>query len=129
MKGLVLQDVARLTDLHESTISRATTHKYIYTPRGVFELKHFFSNEIQTASGHQSATAIRAMIKKLISEEPPKEPLSDSQLNKILSGRGISVSRRTITKYREALNIPSSHERRHLSINLEGVDVWNTPFR
>lgn len=112
MKGLILQDIARLTHLHESTVSRAIAQKYLYTPRGVFELKYFFSAEVQTPTGSQSATAIRAAIKKLISEESSKQPLSDAGIAKALAKLGLSVARRTITKYREALRIPSSQERR-----------------
>ncbi len=113
MKPLVLKDVAEQLDLHESTISRVTTRKYMYTPRGVFEFKYFFSSHVNTTDGGGcSAVAIQAMIEKLISEENPQRPLSDSKLAACLNDRGIQVARRTIAKYREALGIPSSSERK-----------------
>lgn len=117
MKPLVLREVAEHLDLHESTISRATNQKYIQTPRGTFELKYFFSTGVsQYGSADQSATAIKAHIKQLIDEEDPKKPLSDSKLMKILEDeKDISVARRTIAKYREAMNIPSSSERKRLN--------------
>jgi RNA polymerase sigma-54 factor len=107
-----LQDIAGLTNLHESTISRVTSGKYIETHRGVFELKHFFSHEIQSEDGTLHATAaIKAMIKKLIGEESPLNPLSDEQIRKILLERNMPLSRRTISKYREVLHIQSSAKR------------------
>ncbi|MBP3749575.1 MAG: RNA polymerase factor sigma-54 [Ruminobacter sp.] len=114
MKPLVLNDIAMETGLHESTISRVTTEKYIHTPRGTFELKYFFSSHVSStdSSDEFSSTAIRAKIKKLISEENQKKPLSDSQLAKILENEGIQVARRTIAKYRESLNIPPSSQRK-----------------
>lgn len=114
MKPLVLNDIAMETGLHESTISRVTTEKYIHTPRGTFELKYFFSSHVSStdSSDEVSSTAIRAKIKKLISEENQKKPLSDSQLAKILENEGIQVARRTIAKYRESLNIPPSSQRK-----------------
>lgn len=116
MKPLILADIASAVDMHESTISRVTTQKFIHTPRGVFELKYFFSSHVSNQEGdHHSSTAIRARIKKLIQDEPPHKPLSDSRLVALLNEDGVSVARRTIAKYREAMGIPSSSERRHLS--------------
>lgn len=115
MKALVLHDVAKAVDMHESTISRVTTQKYMYTPRGIFELKYFFSSHVSTASGGEcSATAIRALIKKLVAGEDRSKPLSDSKIAQTLKKQGINVARRTIAKYREALAIPSSSERKRL---------------
>lgn len=117
MHPLVLRDVAEHLDLHESTISRATNQKYIQTPRGTFELKYFFSSGVsQYGSADQSATSIKAHIKALIDSEDPKKPLSDSKLMNLLeTEKEISVARRTIAKYREALGIPSSSERKKLN--------------
>ena len=113
MKPMVLADVAAQLQLHESTISRVTTHKYIATPRGIYELKYFFSSHVRTASGGEcSSTAIRAMLKKMIAAEPPNRPLSDSQLAQLLQEQGIQVARRTVAKYRESLNIASSGDRK-----------------
>ena len=107
MRPLVLREIADLLGLHESTISRVTTQKYMATPRGIFELKYFFGSHVATeAGGACSATAIRALIKQLIGAEEPKKPLSDSQISEILGQQGIVVARRTIAKYREALSIP-----------------------
>ena len=101
--------------MHESTISRVTTKKYMHTPRGIYELKFFFSSHVSTSSGGEcSSTAIRAMIKKLVSAENPSKPLSDSKLADMLAEKGIQVARRTIAKYREALSIPPSNERKRL---------------
>ena len=110
---MILRDLAEQLGLHESTISRVTTRKYMHTPRGVYEFKYFFSSHVNTDTGGEcSATAIRAMIKKLIVEEEPNKPLSDNKLTNLLKERGIKVARRTVAKYREALSIPSSHERK-----------------
>ncbi|HMX23054.1 MAG TPA: RNA polymerase factor sigma-54, partial [Accumulibacter sp.] len=107
MRPLILREIADALGLHESTISRVTTQKYMATPRGIFELKYFFGSHVSTdAGGACSATAIRALIKQLISAEEPKKPLSDSQISEVLGQQGIVVARRTIAKYREALNIP-----------------------
>ncbi len=115
MKALVLRDVAEEVELHESTVSRVTTQKYMHTPRGVFELKYFFSSHVGTSSGGEcSSTAIRAMIKKLVSQEDPRKPLSDNKIADLLQEEGIEVARRTIAKYRESLNIPSSSDRKRL---------------
>ncbi|MBL4828069.1 MAG: RNA polymerase factor sigma-54 [Spongiibacteraceae bacterium] len=115
MKPLVLHDIAEAVDMHESTISRVTTQKYMHTPRGIFELKYFFSSHVSTDSGGEcSSTAIRALIKKLTAAEDPKKPLSDSKIAMILADQGIKVARRTIAKYRESLLIPPSNERKRL---------------
>ncbi len=116
MKPLVLRDVAEPLGLHESTVSRVTTQKYMHTPRGTYEFKYFFSSHLNTASGKAcSSTAIRAMIRKLIAGEPPDKPLSDSKLTSLLADQGIQVARRTVAKYREAMGIPSSNERKRLA--------------
>ncbi len=116
MKPMVLHDIAEELGMHESTISRTTTRKYMHTPRGIFELKYFFSSHVGTASGGEcSSTAIRAMIKKLIAEEPSTKPLSDSKIADILSSDGINVARRTVAKYREAMAIAPSNERKRLA--------------
>jgi RNA polymerase sigma-54 factor len=116
MKPMVLHDVAEAVSMHESTISRVTTNKYMHTPRGIFELKYFFSSHVFMKSGAEcSSTAIRALLKKLISAENPVKPLSDSKLASILSDQGINVARRTVAKYRESLSIPSSTDRKSLS--------------
>lgn len=116
MKPLILADIAQVVDMHESTISRVTTQKFIHTPRGVFELKYFFSSQVGGGEGDaHSSTAIRAKLKKLIGEEPPRKPLSDSKLVDLLAADGIQVARRTVAKYREALGIPSSSERKRLA--------------
>ena len=113
MKPMVLRDVAEEIGMHESTISRVTTNKYMHTPRGVFEFKYFFSSHLSSASGEdQSSTSVRAKIRKLINGENPAKPLSDSKITNLLKEEGISVARRTVAKYREAMNIPSSSERR-----------------
>jgi len=115
MKALVLNDIATELEMHESTISRVTTRKYMHTPRGIFELKYFFSSHVSTAAGGScSSTAIRALIKKLIAAENQVKPLSDSKIGKILEGEGINVARRTVAKYREAMSIPPSNERKRL---------------
>lgn len=115
MKPLVLRDVAEEVELHESTVSRVTTNKYMLTPRGLFELKYFFSSHVGTTSGGEcSSTAIRARIKKMISAENPRKPLSDNIIANMLKDEGIDVARRTVAKYRESLHIPSSSERKVL---------------
>ena len=112
MHPLVLREVAEEVGMHESTISRVTTRKYLHTPRGTFELKYFFSSGVSTEDGgNASATAIQAMLRKLIDAEDPRRPLSDQSLSKTLNSRGIQVARRTVAKYREGLRIPSSSER------------------
>ncbi len=115
MVPMVLADIADAIDMHESTVSRATTQKYIHTPRGIYELKYFFSSHVATSErGEASSTAIRAMLKKLIADEPPRKPLSDSKLADLLAESGIQIARRTVAKYREAMSIPPSSERKRL---------------
>jgi RNA polymerase sigma-54 factor len=116
MRPLVLRDIAEQLELHESTISRVTTQKYIHTPRGIFEFKYFFSSHVSTADGGEcSATAIRAMIRKFIAKEDPGKPLSDSKIASTLVSSGIQVARRTVAKYRESMSIPPSNERKRLT--------------
>jgi RNA polymerase sigma-54 factor len=116
MKPLVLAEIADIVGMHESTVSRVTTHKYMHTPNGVFELKFFFSSHVSTAGGGEcSSTAVRTMIKKMISEESPGKPLSDNIIAETLNKQGVNVARRTVAKYRESLNIPPSSERKRLS--------------
>jgi RNA polymerase sigma-54 factor len=116
MKPLVLHDIAEAIGMHESTISRVTTQKYMHTPRGIFELKYFFSSHVSTKGGGEcSSTAIRAIIRKLVAAENRKKPLSDSKITNLLEEKGINVARRTIAKYRESLSIPPSNERKRLA--------------
>lgn len=115
MKPLILRDIAETLGMHESTISRVTTQKYMHTPRGLYELKYFFSSHVGTSDGGEcSSTAIRAMIRKLIQTEDPGKPLSDDRIARLLGVEGIQVARRTVAKYREAMAIPSSSDRRRL---------------
>jgi RNA polymerase sigma-54 factor len=115
MRPLVLREIADELELHESTISRVTTRKYMLTPRGIYELKYFFGSHVATETGGVcSATAIRALLKQLISAENPKKPLSDSHLTDILGEQGIVVARRTVAKYRESLQIPAASQRKSL---------------
>ncbi|WP_226665864.1 RNA polymerase factor sigma-54 [Microbulbifer aggregans] len=115
MKPMVLANIAETIGMHESTISRVTTQKYMLTPRGVFELKYFFSSHVSTDSGEDaSSTAIRALIRKLIDAELPRKPLSDNKITQELDKQGIKVARRTVAKYRESMGIPSSSERKRL---------------
>ncbi|WP_163934553.1 RNA polymerase factor sigma-54 [Paraferrimonas sp. SM1919] len=115
MKPMVLNDIAEALDLHESTISRVTTQKYMHTPKGIFELKYFFSSHVATDDGGEcSSTAIRAIIKKLVAAENPKKPLSDNKITELLAEQGIKVARRTIAKYRDVLQIPPSNQRKML---------------
>jgi RNA polymerase sigma-54 factor len=116
MKPMVLRSVAETIDMHESTVSRVTTRKYMHTPRGIFEFKYFFSSHVSTEEGGEcSATAIRAIIKKLVAAENPAKPLSDNKMASVLAEQGINVARRTIAKYRESLSISPSNERKRLS--------------
>ena len=116
MRPLTLKQVAEEIGVHESTVSRITTRKFLHTPRGTFEFKHFFSVGLATTEGGEaSATAIRAMIKKLVEEEDPRRPMSDAAISGELGKRGIEVARRTVAKYREAMNIPASSERCRLT--------------
>lgn len=115
MKPMVLADIAQAVEMHESTISRVTTQKYLHSPRGIFELKYFFSSHVNTEGGGEaSSTAIRALVKKLIAAENPAKPLSDSKLTSLLSEQGVMVARRTVAKYRESLSIPPSNQRKQL---------------
>jgi RNA polymerase sigma-54 factor len=116
MKPMVLRDIAEELEMHESTISRVTTNKFMHTPRGVYEFKFFFSSHVGTADGGEcSATAIRSMVKKLIENENPKKPMSDNKISSLLVKEGINVARRTVAKYRESMLIPPSNERKRLS--------------
>jgi RNA polymerase sigma-54 factor len=113
MRPMVLREIAEILSLHESTISRVTTQKYMLTPRGTYELKYFFGSHVATdTGGAASATAIRALIKQLIGAEDPKAPLTDSRIADLLGDQGILVARRTIAKYREALQIPPVNVRK-----------------
>lgn len=115
MRPLILNDVAQALDMHESTISRVTTQKFMHTPRGVFELKYFFSSHVSTTNGGEcSSTAIRAVIKKLIAAENRKKPLSDSKIAELIKEQGIQVARRTVAKYREAMGVAPSNERKEM---------------
>ena len=116
MKPLVLADIASDVDLHESTVSRATTRKYMHTPRGTFELKYFFSSRVAGEDGDNVAsTAIKAAIRLLVAEEDTRKPLSDAKLCALLKEQGMPVARRTIAKYREQLSISPSNERKRLN--------------
>ncbi|MGB6450773.1 MAG: RNA polymerase factor sigma-54 [Steroidobacteraceae bacterium] len=113
MRPMILKDIAEAVEMHESTISRVTSGKYMHTPRGVFELRYFFSSQVEGTDGSgTSSTAIRAKIKKLVKEEDAADPLSDGRIAELLSGEGIPVARRTVAKYRESLGIAPSNERR-----------------
>jgi RNA polymerase sigma-54 factor len=113
MKPMILKDIAAAIGMHESTVSRVTSGKYLHTPRGVFELRYFFSSQVEGDDGAgTSSTAIRAKIRRLITDEPAGEPLSDGRLAELLSAQGIPVARRTVAKYREAIGIASSAERK-----------------
>jgi RNA polymerase sigma-54 factor len=115
MKPLVLHDIAETVSMHESTVSRVTTNKYMLTPRGIFELKYFFSSHVATADGGTcSSVAIRELIKKLVEGETTLKPISDSKIAEILAQQGITVARRTIAKYRESMNIPPSNQRKSI---------------
>jgi len=117
MRPLVLREIAEALELHESTVSRATTGKFMHTPRGVYEFRYFFSSQVAGSDGESvSSTAIRARIRKLIAEENPEKPLSDSALTRRLVSEGIEVARRTVAKYRESMGFPSSNERRRVAI-------------
>ena len=119
MKPMVLADVANRLELHESTISRVTTTKYLATPQGIFELKYFFSSHVGTASGGEcSSTAVCAILKEMINAETPSKPLSDSKLTALLDEQGIRVARRTVAKYRESMGIASSSQRKRFENTL-----------
>ena len=138
MKPMVLADIAQAVEMHESTISRVTTQKYLHSPRGIFELKYFFSSHVNTEGGGEaSSTAIRALVKKLIAAENPAKPLSDSKLTSMLSEQGIMVARRTVAKYRESLSIPpqtsvnnwsdTTDKEDTMQLNITGHNVEITP--
>ena len=112
MQPMVLRDVAEAIGMHESTISRVTANKYMLTPRGMFELRYFFSSHVPGSEGDRSSTAVRAKIRKLVAAENPEKPLSDNRIARMLAEDGVQVARRTVAKYREALKIPSSSDRR-----------------
>ena len=115
MQPMVLNDVATEISMHESTISRITTQKFIYTPQGTYELKYFFSSSVGSEDGSEaSSTAIKAKIKELVSGEDPKKPLSDNKISDLLNEYGMNVARRTVAKYREAIGIPASSMRKKL---------------
>ena len=115
MRPLVLREIAETLGLHESTVSRVTTQKYMLTPHGTFELKYFFGSHVATDSGGAaSSTAIRALIKQLIAAEDSRHPLSDNQIAETLGEQGIVVARRTVAKYRESLRIPPVSQRKTL---------------
>jgi len=118
MRPMILKDIAEMLQMHESTISRVTTNKFMHTPRGIFEFKYFFSSQLGSEDGDgQSSTAIRARIKRLIGKENLEKPLSDSKISKLLGEEGIKVARRTVAKYREGMNIAPSNERRERETN------------
>ena len=115
MRPLVLREIADTLGLHESTVSRVTTRKYIHTPRGVFELKYFFGSHVETHDGGAcSSTAIRALIRQFIQAEDKRKPLSDSALATLLEQQGVQVARRTVAKYREAMQIPAVNLRKSI---------------
>ena len=117
MRPMILRDIAEAVAMHESTISRVTSGKYMHTPRGVFELRYFFSSQVEGADGSgTSSTAIRAKIRKLLKDENPDCPLSDGRIAELLSAEGIPVARRTVAKYREAMGIAASNERRRAGL-------------
>ncbi len=114
MKPMILRDIAEAVGMHESTISRVTSNKYMHTPRGIVEFRYFFSSQLKASDGsEQSSTSIRAKIRRLIGQENPAKPLSDSRLAAMLKEEGIKVARRTVAKYRESMKIAPSNERKH----------------
>ena len=112
LKPMTMQNIADDIEMHESTISRATNGKYVQTPRGLFELKYFFTSSLSGSTGDISSTSVKSAIKDLIDKEDPKKPLSDDKLSKLLETKGTKISRRTVAKYREILNIGSSRQRK-----------------
>ena len=115
MKPMVMRELADELELHESTISRAVTNKYMLTPQGVFEFRYFFSSHVgNETEGNHSSTAIRARIKKMIHSEHPEKPLSDNKITALLKEQGVSIARRTVAKYRESMSIPSSSDRKSM---------------
>lgn len=115
MRPLTLKEIAETVDLHESTISRVTTQKFMMTPRGLYEFKYFFGSSLATdEGGATSSTAIRALIKQFIDAEPASRPLSDSAISELLGKQGFVVARRTVAKYREQMNIPPANQRKSI---------------
>ena len=113
LKPLILKDVADDIEMHESTVSRVTSNKYVHTPQGMFELKYFFNSSIQGANGDLASEAVKSKIKQLVASEDPKKPFSDQKLVDMLKADGVTIARRTVAKYREAMNIlPSSKRKR-----------------
>jgi RNA polymerase sigma-54 factor len=114
LKPLILKDVAEDIGMHESTVSRVTTNKYVHTAQGMFELKYFFNSSIQGDQGDLASEAVKSKIKQLVAAEPPKKPLSDQKLVNLLKQDGVTIARRTVAKYREAMNILPSSKRKRL---------------
>ena len=113
MRPLVLREIAEELEMHESTISRVTTQKYLACPLGIFEFKYFFSSQVSSENGSGiSSTAIQALIKKIVGEESPNKPISDTQIAQLLGEQGYNIARRTVAKYREILRIPPVHLRK-----------------
>ena len=129
MRPMILRDIAEAIGMHESTVSRVTSGKYMHTPRGVFELRYFFSSQVEAADGSgTSSTAIRAKIRKLVKDEDPETPLSDGRIADLLSGEGIPVARRTVAKYREAMGIAPSNERKRAAAFDGGFFRFDLPL-
>jgi RNA polymerase sigma-54 factor len=114
LRPLVLKDVADDIEMHESTVSRVTTEKYVHTPQGIFELKFFFTSGIKTSSGDISSSSVKEKIKSIIAAEAPATPISDQQIVDLLKAEKIDIARRTVAKYRESLGIPSSSQRKRI---------------
>ncbi len=114
LKPLVLKDVADDIEMHESTVSRVTTEKYVHTPQGIFELKFFFTSGIKTSTGDISSSSVKEKIKSIIAAEAAANPISDQQIVDMLKAEKIDIARRTVAKYRESLGIPSSSQRKRI---------------
>jgi RNA polymerase sigma-54 factor len=114
LRPLVLKDIAEDIDMHESTISRVTTNKYVHTPQGVYELKFFFTPGIKTGNGEISSSSVKERIRHIIAEENPKKPISDQKIVELLQGEQVEIARRTVAKYRESLGIASSSRRKRV---------------
>ena len=112
---MILKDISEALEMHESTISRVTNHKYVHTPQGVFELKFFFNSSLASAEGDELASeSVRVFIKKIISTEDPKKPFSDQKISEILQNQGVTIARRTVSKYREKMGFLPSNKRKKL---------------